>query len=201
MTKLMMATLLYVFTATAAADDGRVVVDFGKPGTAALWRTVNDGVMGGRSDGRAKINAEKNLEFYGTLSLENNGGFASVRGRVERAALTQKEIILLRVRGDGREYNFNLYTQSNLSGYSYRQSFKTERDEWIEVRLPMDKFVATWRGRRFPDEELRADKVAGMGILLGDKRPGSFKLEVDWIKAVPAKVAEQPGQDKLRQSR
>jgi hypothetical protein len=94
-----------------------------------------------------------------------------------------------------------LYTQSNLSGYSYRQSFKTERDEWIEVRLPMDKFVATWRGRRFPDEELRADKVAGMGILLGDKRPGSFKLEVDWIKAVPAKVAEQPGQDKLRQSR
>jgi len=39
---------------------------------------VNDGVMGGVSDGRFRVTERQTLEFYGTLSLENNGGFASV---------------------------------------------------------------------------------------------------------------------------
>ena len=91
--------------------------------------------------------------------------------------------LVVRVRGDGREYNFNLYAQRNLGGYSYRQSFKTKKDKWIEVRLPVDKFVATWRGRVFPNEKLDPSKVAGLGILLGDKKPGPFKLEIAWIKA------------------
>ena len=47
----------------------------------------------------------------------------------------------------------------------------------------MDKFVATWRGRVFAKQKLDPSKVAGLGILLGDKKPGAFKLEVDWIKA------------------
>jgi monofunctional biosynthetic peptidoglycan transglycosylase len=89
----------------------------------------------------------------------------------------------MRVRGDGREYNFNLYAQRNLGGYSYRQSFKTKKDEWIEVRLPIENFVATWRGRLFPKEKLDLSKVTGMGILLGDKKAGPFKLEIDWIRA------------------
>ena len=114
---------------------------------AKPWQTVNDGVMGGRSDGRFKINEDKKMEFFGTLSLENNGGFASVRARGDNLGLKKDDVIVARVRGDGREYNFNLYTQRNLGGYSYRQSFKTKKDEWIEVELPVDKFVATWRGR------------------------------------------------------
>ena len=39
---------------------------------------MNDGVMGGVSDGRFRVTERQTLEFYGTLSLENNGGFASV---------------------------------------------------------------------------------------------------------------------------
>ena len=44
---------------------------------AAGWQAVNDGVMGGVSDGRFRVTEGQTLEFYGTLSLENNGGFAS----------------------------------------------------------------------------------------------------------------------------
>ena len=87
---------------------------------------------------------------------------------------------MARVRGDGRQYNFNLYSQRNR--YSYRQSFKTMKDQWIEVELPVDKFAATWRGRVFPNEKLDPSKVTGLGFLLGDKKPGPFKLEVEWIK-------------------
>jgi hypothetical protein len=42
------------------------------------WRAINDGVMGGVSLGEI-VAIDNGLRFQGTLSLENNGGFASVR--------------------------------------------------------------------------------------------------------------------------
>jgi monofunctional biosynthetic peptidoglycan transglycosylase len=167
-----------------AADEDRVLFEFSNPEVAKQWSTVNDGVMGGASDGRFKINDDKNMEFFGTLSLENNGGFASVRARGTGLELEEGDVIVARVRGDGRKYNFNLYAQRNLGGYSYRQSFDTKKGEWIEVQLPVDKSVATWRGRVFPNEKLDPSKVAGLGFLLGDKKAGPFKLEVEWIKVM-----------------
>jgi len=181
--------LLLVTSTIVAEEKERMLFEFGNKDAAKPWQTVNDGVMGGRSDGRFKINKDKKMEFYGTLSLENNGGFASVRARGVKPGLEKGNSIVARVRGDGREYNFNLYAQRNLGGYSYRQSFKTKKGEWIEVSLPVDKFVATWRGRVFPNEKLDPSKVSGLGFLLGDKKAGPFKLEVEWIKMVKPKSA------------
>ena len=164
------------------AED-RVLFQFDDADAAKAWQTVNDGVMGGRSDGRFKINDDKNMEFYGTLSLENNGGFASVRSREANLGLKQGDSIVIRVRGDGREYNLNLSVPRSIGRNSYRQPFKTQKGEWIEVTLPMDKFVATWRGRVFPNETFDARNITGMGIQLSDKQAGPFKLEVEWIKA------------------
>ncbi|WP_296454838.1 CIA30 family protein [Rubinisphaera sp.] len=176
--------LLTLGSVTMAADgDGeRVIFQFETPDAVKPWQVVNDGVMGGRSEGRFKINDDNKMEFFGTLSLENNGGFASVRARGEISALELDDVIVARVKGDGREYQFNLYAQRNLGGFSYRQSFKTIKDEWVEVELPVDEFVATWLGRIFPNEKLNPANVSGLGFLLGDKKAGPFKLEVDWIK-------------------
>ena len=55
----------------------RPLLDFAGPEAAQQWQAVNDGVMGGVSDGRFRITPESTLEFFGTLSLENNGGFVS----------------------------------------------------------------------------------------------------------------------------
>lgn len=184
-----MAYLLYLLLAFVVTlspaengERGRVLFDFDKPDAVKVWRPVNDGVMGGRSSGRVTVNQYKNLEFSGNLSLENNGGFASVRARDNGLAMQTGDIVVLRVRGDGRTYNFNVYTQRNMGGYSYRQSFATSRGEWIDVELPVDKFVATWRGRNFRDQAFKPSDVAGLGILLGDKKPGSFKLEIESIR-------------------
>lgn len=48
-------------------------------------------------------------------------------------------------------------------------------------------FQELWRGRVFPREKLDPSRVSGLGFLLGDKKPGPFKLEVDWLKVEPAK--------------
>jgi monofunctional biosynthetic peptidoglycan transglycosylase len=191
--------LIYVVTALTVACSVHVVradevqatlFDFSKPDAAKQWQTVNDGVMGGVSDGRFRMTDNKTMEFFGTLSLENNGGFASVRSRPTTLSIKSGDSIMARVRGDGREYRLNLYVPRGSGGYSFRQSFDTKKGEWIEVSFPVDKFVATWRGRVFPNQKLDPSTVNSVGFLLGDKKAGPFKLEVEGIKVVRAAAGE-----------
>jgi NADH dehydrogenase [ubiquinone] 1 alpha subcomplex assembly factor 1 len=176
--------LLFLGGATLAADDdgGRVLFNFENADAAKQWQSVNDGVMGGRSDGQFKMTDDKTMQFFGTLSLENNGGFASVRTRPLKLALKKGDTLVARVRGDGRKYNFNLYVPRPLIAFSYRADFETKKDEWIEVEIPLDKFEATSFGRIVQNQPLDPTEVSGLGILLGDKKAGPFKLEVEWIK-------------------
>jgi monofunctional biosynthetic peptidoglycan transglycosylase len=169
-----------------AADHYQILFEFGKTDLANEWQTVNDGVMGGISQGQIKITTEKTMEFYGRLSLENNGGFASFRSKSKNLNLKKGDTLVLRARGEGREYSLNLYPQRHLTAFSYRAMFATKKDEWIEVRIPMDKFVATSYGQVVNDSLLDPKVIDGLGILIGDKKPGSFRLEIEWIKVMNA---------------
>ena len=51
--------------------------------TENQWRIVNDGVMGGLSSSKAIVNDDNKIIFSGNVSLENNGGFASLRSAVK----------------------------------------------------------------------------------------------------------------------
>jgi NADH dehydrogenase [ubiquinone] 1 alpha subcomplex assembly factor 1 len=168
---------------TLLAED-RVLFEFANPGASRDWQIVNDGVMGGISDGRFKITENKTLEFYGVLSLENSGGFASVRSRPKKLGLEAGDVILARLKGDGREYTLNLYVPRPLTAFSYRAPFKTTEGVWTEIHIPLDKFVATSFGRVLPNAApLNPSEITSVGFLLSDKKAGSFKLEVEWIKA------------------
>ena len=155
---------------------------FASPDTAAEWQVVNDGVMGGVSDGRFRVTERQTLEFSGTLSLENNGGFASVRSRPRTLGLQTGDTLVARLRGDGREYQLNLYKSGRTRALSYRAPVQTRSGEWIEVAVPLDRFEATSFGR-----ELRGagpvdpSSVTSRGVLLAGKIPGPFELEVAWI--------------------
>lgn len=188
--QLLLVCVLSVLPLTYSSAEDTTIFLSSDAGASERWRTVNDGVMGGRSVGRFRINDDGKMEFFGTLSIENNGGFASVRAMNSELSLTSDDVIVARVKGDGREYKFNVYTDRNLGGFSFRQSFKTKNGEWIEVELPVEDFVATWRGRVFPNQQLDPSKVTGLGFLLGDKKAGPFKLEIDWIKVGDTTVGE-----------
>jgi NADH dehydrogenase [ubiquinone] 1 alpha subcomplex assembly factor 1 len=181
-----MILLILMGEVTMAADNYQTLFDFEKTDAANEWQAINDGVMGGISDGRIKITAEKKMVFYGTISLENNGGFASMRSKSKNLNLKKGDTLVIRARGDGREYSLNLYTQRRLTAFSYRAMFTTKENEWIEVRIPMDRFVATSFGQIIHDSPLDPKEVTGLGILLGDKKAGPFKLEIEWIKVLKA---------------
>ena len=67
----------------------------------AQWYSVNDNVMGGISRGGFSITEKQTGEFSGQLSMQNNGGFSSIRTRIDNGILAGYDGFDLRVRGDG----------------------------------------------------------------------------------------------------
>lgn len=163
----------------------RVLFDFTKSEDQNTWRAVNDGVMGGRSRGQPRIRgAEGKLEFFGTLSLENNGGFSSIRSAAPEMDLSDFDGIAVRFRGDGRTYSFTVSTNYRIMAGSYRTTLPAVGSEWLTAWLPFDGFEATSFGRRLRNAPpLNRNAVRSVGFILADKKAGPFQLEVDWIKA------------------
>jgi NADH dehydrogenase [ubiquinone] 1 alpha subcomplex assembly factor 1 len=180
--------LLAVFLMQAVAERSLVpVLDFAGPEAAEKWQAVNDGVMGGVSEGRFTITEDETLEFFGTLSLENNGGFASVRTKPTELDIQAGDTLVVRVKGDGRSYVLNIYTKSRRMAFSYRAPLPTTEDEWTEVEVPLADFIPTAFGRRVQGMgPVEPSQIDGLGFMLSDKKPGKFQMQVGWVKAVRA---------------
>lgn len=146
------------------------------------WRAVNDGVMGGISRGRM-VPVDDALRFEGELSLENNGGFASVRRAVE-PDLSNATAVRLQVRGDGRRYQFRIRQDGGLDGIAWRAEFDTGED-WQTVVLPLAEFVPMFRGRLVAGAgPVEPARIAQVGFMLADRNPGAFALDVRAIDFV-----------------
>jgi NADH dehydrogenase [ubiquinone] 1 alpha subcomplex assembly factor 1 len=178
------AVILLAISSQVATEQAlRPLFDFSGPEAAQKWQAVNDGVMGGVSDGRFKITEEGTLEFFGTLSLENNGGFASVRTKPTELDIKAGDTIVVRVKGDGREYVLNLYTKSRRMAFSYRAALPTTKDERTEVRVPLEDFIPTAFGRRVQGMgPVEPSQINGLGFMLSDQKPGKFQMQVEWVK-------------------
>jgi hypothetical protein len=166
----------------AAAET--IIEDFARDGLNLRWEIVNDSVMGGISDSDLTRVDDGVVRFSGRLSLENNGGFASVRASGRFPDLSTKAAIVIRAKGDGRSYQLRLRTATGWRVPDYSMTFQTRLGEWQTHILPLDDFVAGWRGRTLRDAPpLDPARIRSVGILLGDSKPGGFSLEIDWIKA------------------
>lgn len=167
----------------------KTLFDFADRTSAARWFNVDDPVMGGVSSSQMTALAGAAL-FSGNVSLENNGGFASVRSRTLQPAdeLCGYTALRARVKGDGKTYIFSLQTFS-APRLNYWQRFATRKDEWLEVALPLSGFEPVFRGftpRNAP--ALDRSAIANYGIYITDKQVGRFALQIAWIKAIPDNV-------------
>lgn len=165
---------------TYMTSQGEIMIEDFAEKSLLNWNIVNDSVMGGRSQARMSI--KNNIaEFKGYLSLANNGGFSSVRAYYPNDLIDINSIVL-RVKGDGRKYNFRVRAENN-SWVSYTQSFVTEKDTWQEISLSIEDFYPTYRGynlRNIP--KLSESIIREVGLMLSDKVEGNFKIDIDWIK-------------------
>ena len=174
--------LPYVENPSAELISGEVVMEDFDSNNLLNWNIVNDTVMGGRSQATLKLINDTHADFSGYLSLENNGGFSSIRAYYPPDLANVKSIIL-KIKGDGREYNFRIRGNSN-SWASYTHSFETIEGEWIEKELKIDDFYPVYRGYNLKDmPSLSEIIIKEIGIMISDKTEGSFNIEIDWIKA------------------
>lgn len=161
------------------------MTEFESSGNKAFaWSIVNDGMMGGLSQGKLDLTEAGTMKFSGNLSLENNGGFSSLRSQDVKLDLSNDLGLLLRVKGDGRTYQARLATDEKYRGseVSFSAEFKTTAGKWQQVKIPFADFKGGWRGRELPDRVFDPSKIQRVGILLGDKKQGPFELELDWIR-------------------
>jgi monofunctional biosynthetic peptidoglycan transglycosylase len=149
-----------------------------------MWRTITDGVMGGLSRSDLRRTDRATGVFEGLLSLKNNGGFASVQVVVGLRDLSAYDGLETRVRGDGRTYQLRLRTDDNLDGIAYRAHVETRDGQWTTSRIAFDRFVPTFRGRTpHGAPPLDTARIHQVAFMLADKRPGTFSLEIDHVRA------------------
>ncbi len=150
----------------------------------AEWEVVNDGVMGGRSQGFVTV-SEGSLRFTGTL-VTQGGGFTSVRAR-RGIDLTGQAGLELRVRGSGRQFEVELNDgQGNFGrSVSRRAPFPTSA-EWTLVRVPFSTLRSTIFGQVVNAPPIDLSRIRSVGLYMVDGQDGPFRLEVDYIRSYGA---------------
>jgi NADH dehydrogenase [ubiquinone] 1 alpha subcomplex assembly factor 1 len=185
------ALALICLSTNMKADNAtnKILFDFRSATKLPAWEVVNDDVMGGLSDSQFQILTNRYAVFSGTVRLDNNGGFASVRSAPIRENLSALTAFIVRVRGDGRTYKFSVRTEAGFDSPLYQRAFKTKQGEWEEHRLELSDFAPTFRGRAIANAPpLNAATLHSVGFLISDKQAGPFRLEISWIGASPASV-------------
>lgn len=155
------------------------ITKFNTSSNANHWAIVDDVVMGGKSSGHFKINDDGKGMFYGEISLENNGGFSSVRYRKD--AIDTKGFIKLklRVKGDGKRYQFRVKENLNQQ-HSYVTYFTTSGD-WETIEIALTDLFPKFRGRVLDLPNFSGNTIAELGFLYGNKKTEPFELLIDSI--------------------
>lgn len=157
----------------------QIIFDFQKDADIRRWNIVDDGVMGGLSAGRFLINEVGHGLFTGSVSLENNGGFSSLRYFFNPMETGNNSKFLIRLKGDGKNYQFRVKSQTNQY-YSYICDFKTTGD-WQTIEIPFTILYPSFRGQTLNQPNFPGKKLEEIGFLIGNKKAESFMLEIDRI--------------------
>ncbi len=147
---------------------------------SAGWFSVNDTVMGGQSSSMV-VNERDYQCFTGEVSLENNGGFASVRHAIN---LSQHAVdtVEIRVLGDGKNYQLRFRQNGYMDGVAYARSFETTPGSWQTLQFHQSEFDPVWRGRKLSQQPpLSLQSSEQVSLMISDKQSGPFKLCIEYI--------------------
>lgn len=159
-------------------DNQIILYDFTDHDENTPWYVVDDGVMGGRSQGQFQANQEVG-KFEGTVSLENNGGFSSIRCAINRSVPKEMKSFFLRLKGDRKNYQFRV--KQNRSDYhSFTFSFATS-GEWQTIIIPFTEMEPAFRGRKLRMDNYLGEEIFEIGILIGNKVEEKFALQIERI--------------------
>jgi len=177
-----MKLLLAVFALIiqiVSAQQPMTIFKFSENSDISQWRIVDDVVMGGRSNGHFKMNDDGHGAFYGNISLDNNGGFSSLRYSFNTIDASNYGMFSIKVKGDGKTYQFRVRDKANHR-YSYIFYFETSGD-WQTITIPFNKMYPSFRGYKLDAPNYSGQQVEDIGFLIGNKKAEKFRLIIENI--------------------
>ena len=167
---------------TQSVEPIKLLLDFEDTDKSGRWMVVNDDVMGGVSRSNVKLHSDGHLLFDGEVSTNYGGGFASVRTDYKNWEIEKYEGFILRLKGDGKTFQFRCRLGNNINQIAYRHYFQADNEDWQEIILPFKEFLPTYRGRVLSNiPKLDPKEIKQFGFMISDKQVGKFHLKIDWI--------------------
>ncbi|XP_059053324.1 complex I intermediate-associated protein 30, mitochondrial [Achroia grisella] len=139
--------------------------------------------------------------FHGHLDLRvpkdgriKKAGYCAMRSKRVRKSFKRESTynwhlyntLVLKVRGDGRSYLLNIscegYYDITWNDIYHYVLYTRGGPYWQIAKIPFSKFILGSKGR-VQDKQNRIclDRVTHFGISCGDKIPGRFELEIEYI--------------------
>ncbi len=156
------------------------IFNFNKNSNIYSWRIIDDVVMGGRSSSTITINENGHGVFSGNVSLDNYGGFASVRHVFKPISVKKFNNIYLKIKGDGKEYQLRVKDKSS-NYYSYIKTFSTS-GKWQEIEVPLSEMYPSFRGRKLNSPNFSHESIEEITFLIANKKNENFQLIIDKIE-------------------
>lgn len=170
-------TLLFLI-----AQNTLILYDFNTESQANDWLVVDDVVMVGRSDGNFYIDENGHGVFEGTTSLENDGGFSSIKHDCRTIEVKGYSKIRLRVKGDGNTYQLRLKSK-RTDKHSYRAYFNSS-NSWGTIDIPIKALLPVFRGKELDMPNFPNQTIEEISILISNNESQTFKLLIDKIELV-----------------
>lgn len=146
------------------------------------WFVVLDGVMGGLSRGKAEQTAAS-IIFRGSVSLENNGGFASMRTPYQEYDLSEYKTVTVRYRSTGQDFALTLNKHKRFWRPQYKTNLPMTGGAWKTLTCNLTDFGTYRMGEKMeghPDKD-DLSEIIRLGFISNTKAATQFELEVDKI--------------------
>ena len=157
-------------------SEGKMIYDFNVDSSFRNWAIVDDGVMGGRSKGKLKIENGDTGVFSGKISLENYGGFSSIRYYIGKLNVKKNKYVTVILSGDDKYYQLRIRSSRN-DRHVYTKKFFA-KDGWQEIKIPLDSMEPYFRGQRLRMSNFDKKYISEIGFLIGNKVRENFELKI-----------------------
>jgi len=176
--------LLLIFT-TFSIHAADFKIDFGiSKDKTSDWVMISDNIMGGITKSTLEYQ-EDALKLSGNISLDNFGGFSSVKTKFKRIDLSAYKGIRIRYKSNNQKFAFTLEDTQNWTLPNYKGDFFNQKpNEWETSTILFKDFkeyqIGEPTGEKLEPERLR--NIVRIGVITTEKKEGPFSLEIDYIE-------------------
>ncbi len=132
------------------------------------WQFFTDGVMGGFSSGKAKIekvDGKKCYRMTGNVTTENNGGFIQMRVKIKPQIPSFNYTgIYIEAYGNNLKYALHIRTSYTKLPWQYYSSKFIAKNKWEKIELPFNNFG---QSNFYQPKNFHYSKIRTVGIVAG----------------------------------